>query len=269
MLLSSDAVEQLVAASQVRYGESDDSRRAASRAAVESGARELGIDPLAPPLPRFADGETVLSAGALRVLKLPLEKKLEQERQRADACKAAADRIAELERRRDELSKAERARMLKSIQGGQAPGAAPPKAVAELQAILGELALVDEESAQVRGWVYANERGVILEAVSTPETMPSLVLYGALCVQRLRALTANERYDSSTSRATQLASAEVRGFVKDLQYLRGRNEELYGIARGIERAVEIADLHRLQQRAELTLEQLDEAARSRPAAAVR
>jgi hypothetical protein len=70
-MLSSQTIAALVAAQTVTYGVGDRQRRENAREAVNAGAEELGLDPLAPSLPRFAAGEDLLRAAALPVLKVP------------------------------------------------------------------------------------------------------------------------------------------------------------------------------------------------------
>ena len=214
-MLSSNALEALAASTAPSYTMGDKARRAAGREAVRAAAEELGLDPLAPSLPRFGAGEDVLRAAALRVLTVSgLEKTLEKHRARVAACEAAAARIAELERRAAELQRVELGRMDDQIKAGKDPGPAPAEARAESDAIDRALRLVGAQSGQIRGWVHANERGIILEAVSTPALLASVVFYGELVVQRLRLLTENEHYNAPAARTTQLAAAEVAQLVK-------------------------------------------------------
>src|SRR4029079_19799130 len=82
-MLSSKALDELAAAAAPSYTMGDRARRAAAREAVSGAEEELGLDPLAPSLPRCGAGEDVLRAAALRVLTVPgLEKALERHRAR-------------------------------------------------------------------------------------------------------------------------------------------------------------------------------------------
>jgi hypothetical protein len=143
MLLSNNSVDELVACTRPSSTTGVTRRRAAAREAVTAAAEELGFDPLAPSLPRFAAGEDVHAAAVLRVLKVPgIEKELEKHRGRAAACRAAAERLAELEDRAMRLQRIELGRLHDQIMAGKVPGPAPADAIAERSRIAAELALV-------------------------------------------------------------------------------------------------------------------------------
>jgi hypothetical protein len=268
-MLSSKAIAALDAATAITYGMGDRQRREGARKAVNAAAEELRIDPLAPSLPRFAAGEDVLRAAALRVLTVPgLEKTLERHRAQVAACEGAAARIAGLVERRAQLVRIELGRMDDQIKAAKAPGPPPAEAVAERAAIDAELALLGEGDVAGKGpadrvlaWVPSDERRLVLEAVAADAvTVGSVVFYGALVVERLRVLTEDEHYKAPATRTAQRAAAEVAGLVKSFNY-RKDDAELYRTARAVRVAVELADLHRLQARQAFTVEQLD-AARS-------
>jgi hypothetical protein len=263
-MLSNKSVERLVAAPQVQYGRGEARRRGDAREAVKAAADELGFDPLAPPLPRFAAGEDVLRAAALRVMPVSgLDKALEKHRARVAACQAAAGRIGELVERRRHLERVELGRMHDQIMAGKVPGPPPAEAIAQGRAIDDELALLGTADVpghglaeRVRAWVGPDERAIILEA-STPGALPSVVFYGALVVERLRVLTEDEHYDSGAARTTQRAAAELATLLKHVN-LKG-SHELSRTLRGVRGAVELADLHLLHERQELSIEQLEAA----------
>jgi hypothetical protein len=155
-LLSTKSLEALVACTRPSHTMGVKARRAAAREAVTAAAEELGIDPLAPTLPRFAAGEDEVSAAVLRVLKVPgIEKELEKHHARAAACRAAAERLAELEDRARQLQRIELGRIHDQIMAGKVPGPAPADAIAERSAIAAELEIVG--SADVTAWVPAAE----------------------------------------------------------------------------------------------------------------
>jgi hypothetical protein len=270
-MLSDNALDTLAAATQFAYGVGDAQRRTNAREAVKAAAAELDLDPLAPSLPRFAAGEDVLRAAALRVLTVPgLDKALEKHRARVAACDAAADRIAELEGRRHELGRIELGRMDDQIKAGKVPGPPPADAIAELQALEAQLALVGSggvshasASERIRAWVRADERPLIVEAIRDRQVFASVILYGLLVAERLRVLTEDEHYKSPAARTAQRAAAEVRGLVKSFN-LRREDAELDRTARAVAAAVELADLHLLHERQQLSVEQL-EAASTAPA----
>jgi hypothetical protein len=266
-MLSSNALDALVAAAQLTWGTGDAARRAGAREAVNAAADELGLDPLAPsPLPRFAAGEDVLRAAALRVLTVPgLDKSLEKHRAQVAACRAAADRIAELEERRRQLERVELGRMHDQIMAGKVPGPPPAEAISELTALDAELALVDSAANtrrtpadRIRAWVPAAERRLIVEAVSAPAALGSVVFYGRLVVERLKVLTEDEHYQSPAARTTQRAAAEVDTLMKHFN-VRKDHAGLSRTVRAVSATVELADLHQLQERHELTIEQLEAA----------
>lgn len=268
-MLSSKALDALATAVQAEGRMGVSARRERARQAVRAAAEELGFDPLAPPLPRFAAGEDVLRAAALRVLSVPkLEQTLERHRARVGACRAAAARLAELEQRRRQLERVELGRMHDAIMAGKEPGPAPAKAIAERQAIGAELALVGGPAERITDWVAADERPLILEAVSTPATLGSVVFYGALVVQRLRVLTEDEQYRSPAARTAELAQAEVTNLVKRFN-VRQEHADLYRTGHTVRAAVELADLHRLAEKHEPTVEELETAAAARRREALR
>jgi hypothetical protein len=265
-MLSSEALEGLVTSTTFTYRMGDTARRAGAREAVEAAAKELGLDPLAPTLPRFAAGENVLRAAALRVLTVPgLEKTLERHRARVAAARSAADRLAELEHRRRELELVERARINDQIMAGKTPGPAPAEAIAELQRLGAELALAGG-AGHVRASVPADERALILEAILTPAAIGSVVFYGALVGERLRVLTEDEPYNSPAARTAKGAHAEVTSLIKPLSY-RKQDHELYRTGRAVRAAVELADLYLLHEKHDLTIDELDAAKGPKPARA--
>jgi hypothetical protein len=272
-MLSSKALDGLVTATRAEWRMGDAARRAGAREAVKAAAEELGLDPLAPSLPRFAAGEDVLRAAALRVLAVPgLEKTLERHRARVAACNAAADRIAELEERRAHLVRIELGRMDDQIRAGKAPGPPPAKAIAELQALDAELELVGPaglapaRAESIRAWVRADERPLIHEAVSAPAVLPSVVFYGELVLERLKVLTEDEHYKSPARRTAQVAAADVVRLVNLVEH-RKEHAELYRTVRAVRVAVELADLHLLHERQEAPT--IDELEASRTARAAR
>jgi len=200
-MLSSDTLDGLLAVAMFKSGRGDNARRADAREVVHAAAEELGLDPLAPTLPRFGAGEDVLRAAALRVLKVPkLEQTLAKHRARVAACQAAAERIGELQHRREQLVRNELGRMDDQIKAGKAPGPAPAEAIDELARLDAELALVGPQPGRVGEWVPAAERPLILEAVSPPDVLPSVIFYGELVCERLRLLTVNEHYKAPAAR---------------------------------------------------------------------
>jgi hypothetical protein len=251
MLLSAKSVDALVGSIAVTYGMSDRQRRDGAREAVNAAARELELDPLAPPLPRFGAGENVLGA-AVRVLKLTeVDKRVEKHRGRAEAAEAAAARLAELDERRRELERVELGRMHDQIMAGKAPGPPPAEAIAELGTIERELALVG--SPNVRGWLPV-EPAVIRKAI-TAAMLPSVIFYGDLVVERLKVLTEDEPYNSPASRTAKQAAGELRSLARSLEY--GQDRELDRTVRAVRSAVELADLFRLHEKQESTIETLE------------
>jgi hypothetical protein len=265
-MLSDKTLGRLVAATRPGFVVQGSEARAGAREAVNAAAAELELDPLAPSLPRFAAGEDMLRAAALRVLPVPgLDKTLEKHRAKVAACQAAADRIAELEGRRHELRRVELGRMDDQIKAGKVPGPPPADAIAELQAVEAQLSLVGSggvshptASERIRAWVRADERPLIREAIATPQAFGSVVFYGALAVERLRVLTEDEHYNSPAARTAKLAAAQVATLVNSVSN-RKDDADLYHMTRGVRAAVELADLHLLQEREALTIEQLEAA----------
>jgi hypothetical protein len=264
-MLSSKSVERLVATPQADYTRGATRRRSDAREAVKIAAEELGFDPLAPPFPRFAGGEDVLRAAALRVLTVPgLEKELERHRARVAACGAHADAIAELVARRQELERVELGRRHDQVMAGKAPGPSPAEAIAECRAIDDELALLGAADVpglglaeRVRAWVQADEHPLILEA-ATPAALPSITFYGALVVERLKVLTEDEPYNSPAATTAQRTAAELANLVKRFNF-RTEDEGLYRVLRAVRAAVELADLHLLHERQVASIEQLEAA----------
>ena len=200
MLLSDKCLEALIACTRPSHTMGVRARRKAAQEAVTAAAEELGFDPLAPPLPRFAAGEDEVSAAVLRVLKVPgIEKELEKHRARVAACRAAAERLAE-------LSESSRAAPAASSSAGctirswpaRRPGRAPADAIAEHTKIDAELALVDGADLSDLGpgrgsrrcsWRPRCGRTCFRRSSST----------STLVVERLRMLTEDERSNSAAS----------------------------------------------------------------------
>jgi hypothetical protein len=253
MLLSTKAVAALVDSTIVTYGMGDRQRRDGARKAVNAAAAELELDPLAPPLPRFAAGEDVLAA-AVRVFKLAdVDKRLEKHRACREAAEAEAARLEELEVRRVELDRIELGRKNDQIMAGRAPGPTPAEAIAERRAITDELAF---GSPNVRGWIRPDS-AVIRETIETSAVLPSAVFYADLVAERLKVLTEDERYNSPASRTAKFAAGQARALAKSLQH--GNNRELDRTVRAVRLAVELADLFRLRERQESTVESLEAA----------
>ena len=259
-MLSSKAIDALVECSRASYTIGNAARRAAAREAVSAAAAELGFDPLKPPLPRFAAGEQILTAAVVRVLAVPgVERELEQSRARVDACRAAAERLADLRRRCDELQRVELGRIHDQIMAGKVPGAAPADAIAERQKIAAELELVG--SANVEAFVRESDLSVAADAAMRPDVFASVMFYAALVEERLRLLTADERHGSPAVATAKAASAEVANLAK--RSARLADPALARKVRAARAAVELADLHLLQERHAASVEELETAAAGR------
>jgi hypothetical protein len=254
-MLSSKSLDGLVSCSAGVYGVDAAKWRATAREAVAAAAKELGIDPLTPPLPRFAAGEDEVAA-AVRVLKLPIEKELEKHRARADACRVAAERIAGLEHRHAQLERVEHGRQHDQIMAGKVPGPAPAQAIAEQQAVAAELAL-SPSSARITEFVSESEKSIIRAAAERPDVLPSVVFYCDLVAERLLMLTDDEPHNSVARSTARRAAATPRAFASRVN--NGTDRELDAIVRRVRRAVDLADLHRRQEREqrETTIEQLE------------
>jgi hypothetical protein len=255
-LLSSKSVDELVACTMARPGVGVAARRAAAREAVTGAAEELGIDPLAPPLPRFSTGEDEVAAAVLRVLKVPgVDKELEKHRARAAACRAAAERLAELEDRARQLQRIELGRLHDQIMAGKVPGPAPADAIAERSKIAAELELVG--AADVAAWVPETEAPLLMDAAMRPDVFPSVIFYFTLLAERLRMLNEGEHYKSAASMTAQRTAGTVEVLVRKING--GHDRDLDRMVRAVRNAVTLADLHLLQEHHELTVEELETA----------
>lgn len=258
-MLSSKSVDALVGCAMPTYTMGDKARRAAAREAVRAAAAEIGIDdPLKPPLPRFAAGEDELAAAVLRVVKVPgVEKELAQHRARLAAAEAAAGRVATLERRCAELERAERDRADKLVLAGKEPGAAPADAVKERAAIVAELGLVGGSARFSALMQYESEGSIIRAAAERPDVLPSVVFYCDLVGERLMVLTEDEHYQSATRLTAMRAAHTPQSLASHVN--NGTDRELDATVRRVRRAVELADLHRRQERQQqhATIEQLE------------
>jgi hypothetical protein len=254
-LISGKSVEALVACTRPSYTMGDRARRAAAREAVTAAAEELGIDPFAPPLPRFAAAEDEVAAAMLRVLAIPdVEKELKRHRARAAACRAAAERLAELKDRARQLQRIELGRIHDQINAGKVPGPAPAAAIAERSAILDELDLVG--NADVAAYVPETEAPLLMDAAIQPIVFPSFILYAELIVERLRLLTEGEPYNSAAS----MIAKRTAGLVAKLAQAQfGQDRELDRTVRAVSAAVTLADLHLIHERREPTVERLETA----------
>lgn len=255
-LLSSKSVDALIACTRPSSTMGVRARREAAREAVRAAGHELGFDPLAPPLPRFAAGEDEVAAAVLRVLKAPgVEKELEKHRARAAACRAAAERLAELRERAGELQRIELGRLHDQITAGKIPGPAPADAIAERSKIAGELELIG--SADVAAWVPATEDPLLMDAAMRPDVLPSVIYYAALVAERLRMLTEGEHYKSAAVTIAKRSAATVEQLLRKANY--GQDRELDRTARAVRAAVTLADLHLFHERHESTIEELETA----------
>ena len=141
------------------------------------------------------------------------------------------------------------------IMAGRAPGPPAAEAIAELDTIERELALVG--LPEVRGWV-SPEITVLHEAVETPAILPSVVFYGDLVVERLKVLTEGEPYNSAASHTAKHTAEVVRNLARWPQY--GQTDpELDQTVRAVRSAVALADLFRLREKEESTIASLEAA----------
>lgn len=253
MILSEHALEELVTVASLAWAVGDRARRDGAREAVSKAARELGIDPLRPPLPRFGAQESVARA-AVRVLGLEsVEKAIAQAQGRDEARSAHSADVAGKRARRDELVRIELARRQDHLRAGKTPPPMSQKTRDELLSLFVELLPFDGVDAD-RLIPYEPELGVILDAL--PERgLPSLVFYGELVVERLRVLTEDERSDSQAARTRDNTAAAVRTLTTGPRFY--RDEALETAVRRVRIAVELADLHLLHEKHALSVEQLD------------
>jgi hypothetical protein len=255
-VLSGKSVEALVECTRPSDTIGDRARRAAAREAVNAAAKELGIDPLAPPLPRFATGEDEVAAAVLRVLAVPdVEKELKRHRARAAACRAAAERLAELKDRARQLQRIELGRIHEQINAGKVPGPAPTDTIAERSVILDELDLVG--NADVAAYVPETEAPLLMDAAMRPDVFPSVILYAKLVVERLRMLTGGEPNNSAASISAKRMADLIAKLARKARFEQDR--ELNRTVRAVSTAVTLADLHLLHERDEPTVEGLETA----------
>lgn len=226
-------------------------RRDAAREVVKAAAEELGIDPLAPPLPKFAAGEEALAA-AVRVLKLTrAEKALRDYRVRRDALEQVIQRYAELSHRRRQLALIERGRIHDQVTAGRVPEPAPQKARDELAAILLELELIGPEPLE-HVYPFQPDTAVYEHAIE-PDEWLAVVLYLHLTRERLLMLTENEKPRSHARAQAEGAAVLANRYEQTANSRMGADagmQKHYVAVRAVRLAVEVADLNRVHERQE-------------------
>lgn len=255
-MLSDKSVDLLVSAPIAVYGQGEARRRAAALEAVKAAAKDLELDPMKPPIPRFAAGEDTLAA-AVRVLGLShASKKLEEYRRQRAACDELEKRFAALLRRRDELRVVELDRMRESLVRGRVPEPAAPKLRDELSAIRAELDTIGEYN--VRLLLPSRAEGAVLREALSPAEWLGVCLYAHLLGEHLRAVTEDEPYNSKARRLAETANNVARMYEKEVNIAGSKRfpPEHDRAVRCIRWAVETADLHRLAERREPTIEEL-------------
>jgi hypothetical protein len=259
MLLSDKSIDALVAAATPAWTVGDKARRASAREAVKAAAKDLELDPLKPPLPRFAASESLLRA-AVRVLQLEkVEKALEASRARDSARRTHTAEVASLRDRRDQLVRLELVRRQDDLRAGKVPSPMPAKVREELAELRAELYPVEGVDVD-RLIAYEPEHGVMEDALP-PRGLPSVIFYAELVLERLRVLTENEHYQAPAARTVARAGAEARNLGQGHRYY--GQDKLLATVRRVRSAVELADLHLLHERHALSVEELEHASSGR------
>jgi hypothetical protein len=275
MLLSSESVEQLVAASRTpQHGVGHTRHRESAREAVERAAKELGFSATEPPLPKFSAGEDVVAA-ACRVLRLTRpDTALEAYRARRNALEQVRLRRGALEERHERALAIERERISKEVKAGRDPGPSAKKARDELAAIQHELDLIPSLE-ELESVVPFQSDAAIREQEITPAEWPGVVLYQHLVRDSLLVLTEEEKPQSQARMQAELAAASASRYEQTVNARVGLDDAgqaHYVAVRAARLAVEIADLHerlareRRRQERERSIEELAaDAQRDRPA----
>lgn len=256
-LLPAEAVDRLSALARAGVR-----ARAETRTAVIEAAELIGVDAVAPPLPDFDAGESMIGA-AVRVLSLgelrDVSKAIDGYRARRNAAEANELHYDRLHERRRELTRIELGRRDDHVQAGKVPPRTPPEAIAEMGALLAELELLGSRPAGgTRSPGYPSEHAALLDALPAA-AWPTMSLYGGLVGARLDRLSVGHASNSPIATAQRTAAQQLNVLQQDARH-RGHEQAVRSVWAAVSLAAPLLDSSRIEV---MSVAELDAAALAR------